>query len=245
MVEVSDQIVQSALAAAGVPLTYSGGTFGYQWPEALSEAEQLRVLAQATGFHAQHPAPVFYTKNDSLFAHWYFPDAGEMTAGQARAAVDTLTRGIAEFSRAMGVDTDGAGVDWEADADPVTYDRIKRWFAGKGQPELPEDEETGALCLAMDGTPVDIEVGEMFSVQVSARVPDADPASLLHYCNQLNRVGFPAVCVVMLEEQWWAVSKYSVEARAGLSDAQLDEAIRKGVTGAGAQVRDLLRLHRG
>lgn len=242
---MTDVFLQRALEESGLPLTFAQGKFEYQWEGRLTESEQIRALAQASGFHAQHCAPVIYVQSDRVFGHWYFPAAGEMTEGQARAAVDTLGRGIPAFLRGLGEHAVDRGMEWEADAPEVTYGRVADWFAQRGVSELPQDEETGALCLAMDGTPVDIQVGETFSVQVSAVVPDGDPASVLHYCNHLNSSGRPAICGVRDGEQWWAISRYSVEARAGLSDAQLDQAIREGVTGAGAQVRDLLRLHQG
>ncbi|MDO4685572.1 MAG: YbjN domain-containing protein [Corynebacterium sp.] len=230
---------------ADTEITFDEGEFSYQWPGELSATDQLKALARASGFNAEWRAPIMVVENATIRGRWSFPTAGNLTAGQARAVVDTLGKGVQALRAELGDPATEFSLDWEADAPAVTYGRIEDWFAQRGVPELPQDETTGALNLSMDGTPIDIHVGEVLSVQVSAQIPDADPASVLHYCNHLNKSNSSAICGVRSGEQWWAIARYSVEARAGLDDAQLDEAIRTGVVTASTKVRDLLRLHRG
>ncbi|WP_156907810.1 YbjN domain-containing protein [Corynebacterium freiburgense] len=240
---MNTSFLDNVLAENGIE--FSNNKFVYRWDGELAADAQIRALAQASGFNAQWNAPIMVVDGANVMGRWYVPSAGELTVGQARAAVDTLGKGVLAMREVLGESIGEFSVDWEADAPRVTYGRIEDWFAQRGVAELPQDNETGALCLSMDGTPVDIHIGDVFSVQVSAHIPDGDPAQVLHLCNLLNKSDGPAVCGVLNGEQWWAIARYTVEARAGLSDAQLDAAIREGVTGAGAKVRDLLRARRG
>lgn len=104
------------------------------------------------------------------------------------------------------------------------------------------------LNLSFSGTPVDIPYGDPATahVRVIARVPmEPDAARLVDLCNRvnLNELSEPtgaAVCVVFREDQWWAAAEFAAPCRAGLSDEQVDQAVRLGVVGAASQLRNVL-----
>lgn len=130
--------------------------------------------------------------------------------------------------------------------EPVTRERMESWFSAKGVTQIPYDEEHAMLNLSFDGTGVDVVLTDplVFNVQISAPVPSTtgvDIGTIMHLCNRENaRSALPSACVVNHTSGWWVTSKAVMPVTNGLSDAQLDSALRLGVSLTAGQLRSIM-----
>ncbi len=129
---------------------------------------------------------------------------------------------------------------------PVTRQRVESWFAAKGVTEIPYDEDNAMLNFSFDGTGVDIVLSDplVFNVQISAPVPpetSLDAGTIMHLCNKENaRSTLPVACVIHHGDGWWVTSKVVMPVAQGLSEEQLDSALRLGVSRAAGQLRTIM-----
>ncbi|MEZ2122157.1 YbjN domain-containing protein [Corynebacterium sp. CCM 9203] len=216
--------------------------------------EPLRmVLAPGENTSAADAAPLDVT------ARLVFPIGEGVTGGQIAGLIrtalcigeelaETMAKAVPDSAPSTGKTPGRSSIrSTTQDLPPLTRERITGWFAARGVEEVPFDEETSTVCLAMDGTPVDIILAdpEHVVIRVAARVPatgEPDPGQLLHVCNHANALSTTAaVCAVQQSGEWWLVSRVGVPVAAGVSDAQVDAVIRAGVIGAGSQLKAVLR----
>lgn len=235
------------------------------WRTAIHRARYIEALSLANLINSSHPWPIaMIVPAKDLDAPGINPEdyvavarlvhPGTLNDAQLRGfaaaaieAADILVRTMTEGLNLPIRDAGFPSLDSPSGLG-FTRDRVEKVFRARGLAEVPADDATQMLNLSFSGTPVDIPYGDPSTahVRVIARVPmEPDAARLVDLCNRvnLNELSEPtgaAVCVIFRDDQWWAAAEFAAPCRAGLSDEQVDQAVRLGVVGAATQLRSVL-----